>query len=58
MSPEEIQALPERAQRYIHHLETRSDPAGDIAALWCARETAEALALRVRELEADLALRR
>lgn len=48
----EINALPERVRRFVHDLETRADPAGDVREAHVARETANALAVRVAELEA------
>lgn len=50
-TPAAINALLEPLRRFIIHLETRSDPAGDVRALHVARENAEALAARVAELE-------
>lgn len=52
---EQINALPEPLRRFIAALETIADPACSIrdAIVW--RETAEALAVRVRELEAKVA---
>ena len=51
-TPERINALPEPIRRYIHDLETRCDPAGDVAQIACLRETCGALSKRVAELEA------
>lgn len=65
----EVNALPGRVRRYVHDLETRCDPTGDIQsiaslteqrdALLAARvdliDDRDALAARVRELEATLA---
>jgi hypothetical protein len=36
---------------YIHDLETRADPAGDVAAIAFLKETVEALQARIQELE-------
>jgi hypothetical protein len=47
-TPENVNALPEPIRRYIHAIEMRSDPAGDIRELAFARE-------RIRQLEAKLA---
>ena len=38
-----VNALPERLRRYIHDIETRCDPAGDIRELTIARDTCKAL---------------
>jgi hypothetical protein len=43
--------LPGPLRSYIHDLETRADPAGDIQDLALARMTIAALQQRVRELE-------
>jgi hypothetical protein len=48
-----INALPEPVRRYIHDLETRADPAGDVAELALLKENNAALWKRVRELEAE-----
>jgi hypothetical protein len=45
-----INALPDPLRRFIHDLETRADPAGDVRALHVARENAAALAVRVEAL--------
>lgn len=37
-TPENINALPEPLRRYVHDLETRCDPAGDIARLAVLRD--------------------
>lgn len=47
----EINALPERVRKFVHDLETRADPAGDVREAHVAKETANALAARVAELE-------
>jgi hypothetical protein len=44
-----INALPEPIRRYIHDLETRCDPAGDIRALTIARDTIKALEMKLAE---------
>jgi hypothetical protein len=49
--PEHINALPGPLRRYIHDLETRADPAGDVAQIAILRETVAALEARIRELE-------
>lgn len=38
-----INSLPEGLRRYIMHLETRSDPAGDTQRIWLLREQVAAL---------------
>jgi hypothetical protein len=48
-----INGLPQPVRQYIHDLETRADPAGDVAELACLRETVAALEIRVEELEAE-----
>jgi len=54
MTPDEINALPERVRKYIHDLETRCDPAGEVQERWSLREQRDALVVRVRELEEAL----
>src|ERR1043165_9118171 len=49
-----INALPEPVRRYIHDLETRADPAGDVAELALLKENNRALWKRVQELEAEV----
>jgi hypothetical protein len=55
MTPDEINALPEPVRRYIHDLETRCDPAGDLRAIADLREQVAGLEATVstyrRELE-------
>jgi hypothetical protein len=46
-----INALPRPLRRYIHDLETRADPAGDVAQIAILKETVAALEARIRELE-------
>jgi hypothetical protein len=48
---EHINALPGPLRRYIHDLETRADPAGDIAQIAFLKETVVALQARIRESE-------
>lgn len=50
-----INALPDPLRRFIHDLETNADPAGTIREAICQRENAMALAIRVNELESQLA---
>ena len=49
-----INALPGPLRRYIHDLETRADPAGDVAEIALLKENNAALWARVRELEAQV----
>jgi hypothetical protein len=49
-----INALPGPLRRYIHDLETRADPAGDVAEIALLKENNAALWARVGELEAQL----
>jgi hypothetical protein len=49
-----INALPPGLRDYIHDLETRCDPAGDVAELACLRETVQALEVLIAELKAAL----
>ncbi len=51
-SPDEINALPEKVQLYIHDLETRCDKSGDVQTIALPREDREALPRRMEELEA------
>jgi hypothetical protein len=51
---EHINALPEPVRRYIRDLETRADPAGDVAELALLKENNMALWKRVQELEAEV----
>lgn len=56
-TPAHLNALPDPVRRYIHDLETRCDPAGELRELVIARETCQALQRRVAELDAALAER-
>ena len=51
----EINALPERVRAYVHDLETRSDPAGDIRTAHFANERSKALEIRAGEQAGALA---
>lgn len=44
-------ALPQPMRQYVHDVETRADPAGDVAVIAFLKETVEALLARIRELE-------
>ena len=53
MTSDEINALPKRVRGYIHDLETRCNPAGDVQALAACRESVAALkATNTKMLEA------
>ena len=52
--PEHINALPEPVRRYIHDLETRADPAGDVAEIALLKENNAALWKRVEETENEV----
>lgn len=45
-----VNALPEPIRLYVHDLETRYDPAGDIRTIAVLRETVEALMAEIKEL--------
>jgi len=49
-----INALPGPLRRYIHDLETRADPAGDVAEIAMLKENNAALWRRVQELESQV----
>jgi hypothetical protein len=49
--PEDFNRLPERLRSYIHELETRADPAGEVQELALARMTIAALERRIQELQ-------
>ena len=51
---EHITVLPEPVRRYIGELETRADPAGDVAELALLRENNVALWKRVQELQDEV----
>jgi hypothetical protein len=52
--PEHFNALPQPLRDYIHDLETRADPAGDVAQIAFLKETVDALLIKVRDLEKEL----
>jgi len=56
-TPENANALPEPVRKYIHDLETRCDPAGDVRTIAILRENVRALEAKLAEeramLEAD-----
>jgi hypothetical protein len=49
-----INALPGPLRSYIHDLETRADPASDVAEITMLKENNAALWARVRELESQV----
>lgn len=49
----EINALPERVRSFIHDLEARADPAGDVRRAHVAEENAAALAVEVERLQQE-----
>jgi hypothetical protein len=49
-----INALPGPLRKYIHDLETRADPAGDVAEIALLKENNAALWARVHELESQV----
>src|SRR5215475_5945544 len=50
-----VNALPEGIRRYVHDLETRCDPAGDVQKMALQADTIRGLDAKVRKLEAELA---
>lgn len=52
-TPENVNALPGPVRRYVHDLETRCDPSGDVQTIASLREQVAGLTARVRELEAE-----
>lgn len=52
---DEINELPDKLQRYIHDLATRTDKTGDLRTIVQLREDRDALQRRVEELEAEVA---
>ena len=50
---EEIKAFPASLQRYIHDLETRCDPAGDVQQLGLLKDQNEQLQVQVVEQRAE-----
>lgn len=50
-TPENVNALPEGIRRYVHDLETKCDPAGDIQTIACLRDTAQGLELWAKEIQ-------
>ena len=53
MNAQEINALPDPLRQYIHDLETRCDPAGDIQTIASLREQIGALEEQIREARSN-----
>jgi hypothetical protein len=51
----DINALPDAMRRYVHDLETRADPSGDVRQAHVATETANALEIALQEVVAVMA---
>jgi BMFP domain-containing protein YqiC len=49
--PSEVNSLPKRVRSYIHDVETKCDPAGDIRTIGVLRDTVRALEAQIGELE-------
>lgn len=54
-TPAEINALPEKVRHFIHDLESRCDPAGELQELACLRQNVAALSAALVEARAQLA---
>ena len=52
---ENINALPDGIRSFVHDLQTRCDPAGDVQKMALQADTIRGLDAKVRELEAELA---
>ena len=50
-TPECVNALPDPVKNYIHHLETRCDPAGDVAQLTLIKDQNDQLAAQNEEFQ-------
>jgi len=50
-TPENVNALPEGIRRYVHDIETRCDPSGDIQTIACLHDTNQGLELWAKELQ-------
>src|SRR5262247_2432234 len=55
-TPENVNALPDGIRSFVHDLQTRCDPAGDVQKMALQADTIRGLDAKVRELEADLAV--
>lgn len=53
MKSSEINALPDRVRRYIHDIETRCDPTGEVQTIWSQREQIGGLVARLDGIKAD-----
>jgi hypothetical protein len=53
-TPEQVNALPPRLREYIHGLEARCDPSGDVRENIIARDTCRALELELAAKDAEL----
>lgn len=53
-TPEQVNALPPRLREYIHGLEARSDPSGDVRENIIARDTSRALELELAAKDAEI----
>lgn len=51
MNAAEINALPQRLRNYIHDLETRCDPSGDVQTIAILRDQVNELQAEVNELK-------
>lgn len=49
-----INALPNPVRAFVHDLETRCDPAGEVRELFCARREVAALRARLAEVEREV----
>ncbi|AWM38143.1 hypothetical protein GobsT_37590 [Gemmata obscuriglobus] len=49
-TPDNVNALPEPVRRYIHDLETRCDPAGDVRALSLLTDENAMLRAKIQEM--------
>ena len=54
MTPDEINALPERVRLYIHDIETQCDPAGMVAENTLLRDQVRALDAMIARLKSQL----
>lgn len=53
-TPEQVNALPPRLREYIHSLEARCDPSGDVRENIIARDTCRALELKLVAKDAEI----
>ncbi len=52
--PEHVNALPMPLRQYIHDLETRCNPAGDVPPIACLRENVQALTVMIDSTRNEL----